>query len=158
MKKALFFMIAAVLCLVFLTSCGTHSIKVTGDDGVEAVITYTSAVAFQRAPVFERSGGTVYMTFNGRTWYGASIIGKAEAESFSDPIAVSSNIKVYETGDENGFPFAYVLDLSGTDESFVKFLSNTSPAESDYGNDFTTSTEFSAGGTVTVPDTEFTLE
>lgn len=144
-----------LLSVLLLTGCGAKKFSRENSDGTVTVIRYTSAVPFQRAPVFEVNGTSLYMEFNGITWYRASILSREEFERCpkDELVAESSNLTVYRAANDV-FQFHYFLDLEGTDEAFILFKSEADPLEPSIGKDFTTSVSYFTDETETVPDVE----
>lgn len=153
LKKTITLFLTVLLC-AGLSACGSRRVEYKNPDGTVTKIVYRSAVPFERAPYFERSGGTVCMTFNGTTWYEASIIDRTAKEQVSEgeSICESSNIRVYKADAQSGYGYAYVLTLSGTEDSYILFRTDESPMQGSYGNDFETSIRYFVDRTETVPD------
>ena len=153
LRKTVSLILIVLLCAGF-SACGNKAVKQKNPDGTVTRIEYRSAVPFERAPYFELSGSAVCMTFNGITWYEASIIDAAAKERISEGefICESSNIKVFKADAQAEYGYAYVLSLSGTEDSYILFCSDESPEQGSYGNDFETSIRYFVDKTETVPD------
>ncbi|MCR5637250.1 MAG: hypothetical protein K6F97_00150 [Lachnospiraceae bacterium] len=153
-KIALFSSILATSLL--LSSCGSTSSSVStkNTDGTTTKIKYTKAAAFERAPYFTGSSKSVTMSFNGIDWYIASIISASEKAAFDDKelLAETSNLKEYSSDSGKNFDFSIILDLDGTDDSYILFETDSRINSNSMGNDFTTSISYFVDSTQTVPD------
>lgn len=162
-------LILTVLIILSFAGCGSFTLSMKGEDGVKVTAEFEKKPSLQRCPHFTESGDGILMHFNGKSWYFARIIGKDEAAEIGslELMAESSNIKVYLNADPDeydpmrevgeGDTFFYLMTLEGTDDSFVLFTTDGTPAHGSYWNDFETCVTYKAGKQVTVPDTDFTL-
>ena len=158
MNKRIRIVVLLLCVLLCLTACGKKAVKQTNSDGTVTKIEYQNAALFERAPYFELSGTALCMTFNGITWYEASIIDPDTEALISEGklLAESSNISMYEADPDAAYEYSYVMSLSGTEEAFILFCTDDLPGEG-YGTDFTTSIRYFTDGTETVPDLEYTI-
>lgn len=166
----IFLLIPLILLSLCLVSCGEQALTRRNADGTKTVVRYRSAVPFERVPYYEYRNGALEMEFNGIVNYKLYILSAEEAAVYAErlPIARSSNLTVYENPDDEVFPYLYLLDLAGTDDSYILFVSSDDPAEfppvssslssSDpdadypYALDYTMTISYHVGKTETVPD------
>lgn len=153
MKKLLSLLLCLALCLS-LTACGSTAVKYKTDSG-KVTITYENNGGLKRAPLFKQSGSWIDMTFNGHTWYSASVASPEMVKEYMSHTLVgkSSNLSVYLTDNPGTYHYAYLMPLEGSDGVYVVFLTDQNPAQGSYGNDFDTCITYKFKDTETVPDT-----
>ncbi len=156
LKKLTCFSSILIVVPLLFSSCGNSgsSVSVKNSDGTTTKIKYNSAVPLARTPYFTSSSKSVTMSFNGIDWYIASIISASEKAAFDDKelLAETSNLKEYSSDSGESFDFSIILDLDGTDDSYILFETDSRINSNSMGNDFTTSISYFVDSTQTVPD------
>ena len=148
---------AGVLLLACLLTGCTKTSGISLKDG-SITIKYSSAMIFQRTPVFTETDGVLHMKFNGYEWYIAQIISNTEAETLTENreiLAESSNMRVYDTSDdsEDEYQFTYLFDLTEDEDHCIRFDTDQAPTiHGGYGNDFTMCIRYFVNGTEVVPE------
>lgn len=165
-RKLLSTVLVTVL-LLSLAGCGSIKLTAKGEDRVRITVSFEKSAALKRCPHFRETEDGILMHFNGTVWYRARLIGREEAEEISslELMAESADIRVYLNPEASRDPavsdpgegdtFLYLLDLEGTDDTFVLFTTDGDPGELSYWNDFSACVTYTAGKTVTVPDCGF---
>jgi len=152
MKKRYFLLLMFILMIALLSGCGNLNMKHKNEDKTTTTVTAQGSMVLARCPKFDmdKSYG-IRMRFNGITQFYISILYGEELERYSDmdPIAESSNLTVYIDYDDDFFPYHYIMDIDGTDDSYILFKSWEGP-----DNHSTLATDFEGMLTYTVNDTE----
>ena len=146
--------VAVVMC--FLCACSDVSISRKNEDKTKTRVTAEGSFALARCPKFRAPFSSIIMSFNGIDWYEIRIISKQEYESIVNNypyLAKSTNINVYASIDDY-YPYIYVLDLEGTDDSYIQIDSTAYYLDGGYGMDFDYMVKYSVGLTYTIPDIE----
>jgi len=150
-------LLLALLCLSLSACTYRSSLKVETDAGKTVTIRYESSGGMSRSPVFTESAHSVDMNFMGHVWYNAAVVEPEVAEKYRDSqvIARSSNLYCYESLEENGYEYAWVMPLENGEGSCILFSTNGSPdTVFSYETDFDFCIRYFVGGTETVPDME----
>ena len=155
MKKRYFLFLMFILMIALLSGCGNLNMKHKNEDKTTTTVTAQGSMALARCPKFDmdRSYG-IKMYFNGITQFYISILYGEELERYSDmdPIAESSNLTVYIDYDDD-FPYHYIMDIDGTDDSYILFKSWEGPDDHNtLATDFDGMLTYTVNDTVTIPD------
>lgn len=143
---------------VFLCACGGNkTLTVKNTDGTKTRINYENHGILTRAPVFTAGDKKVTMQFNGTEWFIATVIEDVELEPIKENklLAKSENIYVYENPEDEWYGYIYVLDLQGTDASYIAIYSMDAPDHRGYGADFDYFISYSVDDVETIPDMEW---
>ena len=155
-KRILLLALVVVMILTTFTACGTRTCKFKFQDGSKHIfeINYDKVGALARWPHFKESNSRISMSFNGETWYSASIVDADSVAKFvgdTEPIATTTNMKVYYT-DSPYYIYSYLMDIDTEGHYFLKFDTNQGPDGSGYGNDFDTGIRYYLDGEELIPD------
>lgn len=156
-----YLVLLVLFCMsVFLCACGgKKKVTVKNTDGTKTRINYENHGILTRAPVFTAGDKKVTMQFNGTEWFIATVIEDVELEPIAKQtlLAKSKNICVYENPEDEWYGYIYVLDLQGTDASYIAIYSMDAPDHHGYGTDFDYFISYTVDGVETVPDMEWEL-
>ena len=157
MKRGLIIGVLAIVTC-FLCACFDESLSRKNEDNTKTTVTGKGSFALARCPKFRTTSSSIIMSFNGYDWYELRIISKREYEGIVNNfphIAKSTNIDVYQSVDEY-YPYIYVIDLEGTDDSYIQIDSTDydSRRKWGYGMDFDYMVEYRVGSKYTIPDIE----
>ena len=155
MKKRHFLVLMIIMMITLLAGCGDLNMKHKNEDKTTTTVTAQGSMALARCPKFEMdSSYGIRMYFNGITQFYIWILYGEELKQHleMEPIAESSNLTVY-VDPEDDFPYHYVMDLEGTDDSYILFRSFEAPdASHTLATDFDGMLTYTVNGTETVPD------
>lgn len=144
-----------VLALVMLTGCSmsTMTLKRDNPDGTTTIAEAKNPLPMMRQPTFKFNPKGLVMVHENVEWYEIEIAASETVESYREGklIAESSNMKVYEAGDNSERQYLYVMDMEGTKDSCMVFHTDANPEYQTVDNDFS-GVHYYVDKTETVPD------
>lgn len=153
MKKDIFAVMLAVMLLT-LAGCSHAGPGNFNSDGSFTTIEYKNPLPFSKAPVYRMEDSVLYMTSGGQVGFTARVMTGKDIAVYQElePVAASSNLTVYRNGAEAEYAYTYILDLKGTEVSFVAFETDAEPEGDGSGKNFDINLTYRVGTLETVPD------
>ncbi|MBD5096233.1 MAG: hypothetical protein HDT40_04355 [Lachnospiraceae bacterium] len=150
------------LCILLLTGCEGELLTITrkNADGTTTTMECVEVYAFLNRGThqYHMEDEKIIMQYGSLPIeaYTAEIISKEEKEAYDSKkiLGKSTNLTAYEANDndkDHKYTYVYILDLQGTDDSYIKFSSSAAPGEKSTDNNFAEHIKYYVDGQETIP-------
>lgn len=159
-KKYCKVIVLVCLCILLLTGCEGELLTITrkNADGTTTTMECVEVYAFldRVTHQYHVEDEKIIMRYGSmpNQGYTAEIISKEEKEAYDSKkiLGKSINLTAYETNDnDKDYKYVYILDLQGTDDSYIKFSSSATPGEKRTDNNFAEHIKYYVDGQETIP-------
>lgn len=154
MKKNILVCALMLFLLSALSGCTHTGPGNFNADGSFTSVEYKNPLPFMKGPVYRMEESVLYMALDGETLFTARVMSDKDIAAYESygKVAESSNLTVYPVGLH--FAYTYILDLKGTDVSFICFETDEAPDGNGPGKEFGVNISYKIGKLETVPDVE----